>query len=50
MKKLRFAVLVAVLGLFTMSCGDDFQELVVDEIQTNTETQKDLPDPDDEPE
>ncbi|MDW3191929.1 MAG: hypothetical protein R8G66_06180 [Cytophagales bacterium] len=32
MKKLKIIALLFVLGVFTISCGDEFTEIVVDEI------------------
>ena len=50
MKKLRMVALLSVLGLFTMSCGDELSELVVDEISLESDKVGNPTDPEDEPE
>ena len=49
MKKLRMVALLSVLGLFTMSCGDELTELVVDEVVIESDSGNPT-DPRDDPE
>lgn len=49
MKKLKIVALLFVLGLFTISCGDEFSELTVDEVVMESDSGNPT-DPRDDPE